>query len=510
LWTHPTRRRLRHMIVDRYDPVNLFELLPKELELEMDPVLAKLDRLLDDDVLFAWVKEDLAKRHPKSRTHGRHSTPVEVILRMLIVRRLYDLSYEQTERFVSDSLTLRQFCRLYLERAPDDTTLIRWSNLIGEQTLRRIHERVVALAREHKVTGGRKLRIDGTVVETNIAHPTDSGLLRDGVRVLGRLARKAKRCLAEEARAVGGLFRDRTRSAKRLARKIDEAGRRRTKEAKEGSLAAYQRLVEVASASLGQAKKQREALLALGSAGVEALRNELGEVGELVERVIGQTQRRVFEGEQVPAQEKLVSIFEPHTRIIRRGKSGKPTEFGRKVWLSEVEGGIISDYRILEGNPKDESQIVPSLERHQRLFGREPPRLLAGDRGTYSAANEAAARERGVKRVALPKPGAKSEERKHYERQGWFRRAKRFRAGIEGRISVLKRGGELGRCRDKGEAGYERWVGMGVVSANLLQIARKLAADPKRRSDSKMERGAKRGLRSLSSSRSLYFAPETS
>jgi transposase, IS5 family len=500
LWTHPTRRRLRHMIVDRYDPVNLFELLPKELELEMDPVLAKLDWLLDDDVLFAWVKEDLAKRHPKSGTHGRHSTPVEVILRMLIVRRLYDLSYEQTERFVSDSLTLRQFCRLYLERAPDDTTLIRWSNLIGEQTLRRIHERVVALAREHKVTGGRKLRIDGTVVETNIAHPTDSGLLRDGVRVLGRLARKAKRCLAEEARAVGGLFRDRTRSAKRLARKIDEAGRRRTKEAKEGSLAAYQRLVEVASASLGQAKKQRE----------EALRNELGEVGELVERVIGQTQRRVFEGEQVPAQEKLVSIFEPHTRIIRRGKSGKPTEFGRKVWLSEVEGGIISDYRILEGNPKDESQVVPSLERHQRLFGREPPRLLAGDRGTYSAANEAAARERGVKRVALPKPGAKSEERKHYERQGWFRRAKRFRAGIEGRISVLKRGGELGRCRDKGEAGYERWVGMGVVSANLLQIARKLAADPKRRSDSKMERGAKRGLRSLSSSRSLYFAPETS
>ena len=194
------------MIVDRYEPVNLFELLPKQLQLEMDPVLAKLDRLLDDDVLFAWVKEDLAKRHPKSRTHGRHSTPVEVILRMLIVRRLYDLSYEKTERFVSDSLTLRQFCRLYLERTPDDTTLIRWSNLIGEQTLRRIHERVVALAREHKVSGGRKLRIDGTVVETNIAHPTDSGLLRDGVRVLGRLARKAKRCLAQEARAVGGLF----------------------------------------------------------------------------------------------------------------------------------------------------------------------------------------------------------------------------------------------------------------------------------------------------------------
>lgn len=308
------------MITDRYDPVNVFELLlPEKLELEMDPVMTRLDSLLDDEVLLARIKKDLARCHPNSTTLGRCSTPVEVILRMLIVRRLYDLSYEQTERLVSDSLVLRQFCRVYLERVPDDTILIRWTNLVGEETVRRVHKRVVALAREHKVTRGRKLRIDGTVVETNIAHPTDSGLLRDGVRVLGRLARKAKRYLADEARVVGELFRDRTRSAKRLARKIDEAGRRRTKEAKEGSLAVYRRLVEVASASLGQAKKQREALnpvvgsaVAAAAAGaVEALQEELGEVSELVERVIGQTRRRVFEGEQVPAQEKLVSIFEP-------------------------------------------------------------------------------------------------------------------------------------------------------------------------------------------------------
>ena len=469
------------MITDRYDPVNIFELLlPEKLGLEMDPVMARLDSLLDDEVLLARIKEDLAKRHPNSTTLGRRSTPVEVILRMLIVRRLYDLSYEQTERLVSDSLVLRQFCRVYLERVPDDTTLIRWTNLLGEETVRRVHEHVVvALAREHKATRGRKLRIDGTVVETNIAHPTDSGLLRDGVRVLGRLARKAKRYLADEARVVGELFRDRTRSAKRLARKIDEAARRRTKEAKEGSLAAYRRLVEVASASLGQAKRQREALnpvVGSAAAAVEALQEELGEVSELVERVIGQTWRRVFEGEQVPAQEKkLVSIFEPHTQIIRRGKSGKLTEFGRKVWLSEVEGGIISDYRILEGNPKDESQVVPSLEGHQRLFGRAPG-LLAGDRATHSAANEEAARERGVKRTSLPKPGFKSSERKEKEREGWFRRAQRFRAGIEGRISVCKRRGALGRCREKGEEGYERWVGLGIVSTNLIEIARKLAA----------------------------------
>jgi IS5 family transposase len=270
-------------------------------------------------------------------------------------------------------------------------------------------------------------------------------------------------------------------------------------------------LVEVASASLRQAEKQREALLAVGSAAAEELRNELSEVGELLERVIEQTRRRVLEGEQVPAQEKLVSILEPHTQIICRGKSGKATEFGRKVWLCEVEGGIISDYRILKGNPKDESQVVPSLERHQRLFGRAPW-LLAGDRGTHSEANEEAAKERGVKRVCLPKPGSKSHERKEKEREGWFRRAKRFRAGIEGRISVCKRRGALGRCRDKGEEGYERWVGMGIVSANLWEIARKLAADCKKRRGSHpatMGGGAKRRLRPLSGSRFSHFAPET-
>jgi IS5 family transposase len=171
------------MIVDRYEPVNLLELIP-QLRLQMEPELAALDRLLDDDELFLRIKADFSKRHPNSSRLGRRSTPVEVILRMLIVRRLYDWSFEATERNVSDSLILRQFCRLYLEPVPDDTTLIRWANVIGPQTLEGLNERAVALAFEHKLTRGRKLRTDGTVVETNISHPTDSSLLGDGVRVL--------------------------------------------------------------------------------------------------------------------------------------------------------------------------------------------------------------------------------------------------------------------------------------------------------------------------------------
>ena len=459
------------MIVDRYEPVNLLELIP-ELRLEMEPELAALDRLLDDDELFSAVKADLSRRRPNSSRLGRRSTPVEVILRMLVVRRLYDWSFEATERNVSDSLILRQFCRLYLEAAPDDTTLIRWAKLIGPDTLECLNERAVALAFERKVTRGRKLRTDATVVETNISHPTDSGLLNDGVRVLGRLMGKAKQILS----ATGEKFRNRSRSAKRLGRSIAEGARRRGEEAKEVSKAAYERLVGVARASLKQASEVRQTLRS-----EEAhpdggrLADEIERFEGLLERVVEQTERRVLSGESVAASEKVVSLFEDHTAIIARGKADKKTEFGRKVWLEEVEGGIVSGYRILEGNPSDEKELLPSLQNHLRLFGR-PPWLVAADRGVYSSANEQSARSMGVQRVGLPKKGAKTEERQRHERQGWFRRAKRFRAGIEGRISVMKRRGYLGGCRDKGEEGFGRWVGWGVLTSNLHAIARAEAA----------------------------------
>jgi len=458
------------MIVDRYEPINLLELIP-QLRLEMEPELAALDRLLDDDKLFLRIKADFSKRHPNSERLGRRSTPVEVILRMLIVRRLYDWSFEANERNVSDSLILRQFCRLYLEPAPDDTTLIRWAKLIGADTLESLNERVVVLAFERKVTRGRKLRSDATVVETNICHPTDSGLLGDGVRVLGRLMGKAKEILGQS----GEVFRNRSRSAKRLGRSIAEGTRRRGEEAKEASKAAYERLLGVARASLKQASKVQQMLRSEEAPLSGRLADELERFEGLLERVVEQTERRVLSGESVAASEKLVSLFEEHTSIIARGKASKKTEFGRKVWLSEVEGGIVTGYRILEGNPSDEKQLLPTLEDHLRLFG-GPPRLVAADRGVYSSANEEAAREIGVKRVALPKKGAKDTQRQRHEQQGWFRRARRFRAGVEGRISVMKRRGYLGRCRDKGEEGFGRWVGWGVLTSNLHAIARAQAA----------------------------------
>jgi IS5 family transposase len=465
------------MIIDRYDPMNLFELVPK-LELHFEPELAQLDRLLDDDVLFERVKADLCRRYPNSARLGRHSTPVEVILRMLIVKRLYNFSYEHTERFVSDSIVLRQFCRLYLEAAPDDTTLIRWANLIGPKTLERLNERVVELARSLKVTRGRKLRTDGTVVETNIHHPTDDTLLSDGVRIISRLIGRAKELIPEGVRRVarGEPYRDRTRSAKRLAHKISKMARRRTQQAKASYREAYERLIKIAKTTIKQAERVGTMLQEAPGCAAKKISEEISHFAQLLERVVLQTCRRVLEGERVPATEKLVSIFEEHTAIIRRGKAPNRTEFGRKVWLSEVDGGIVSGFWILEGNPGDEAQLKVALEDHLRLFGRAPE-LVAADRNVHSKENERMAQEEfGVKKVCLPKAGNKSAEREEHEQKRWFKRARKFRAGIEGRISILTRTFGLDRCAEHGEEGMGRWVGWGILAHNLRQIARKQVA----------------------------------
>jgi IS5 family transposase len=461
------------MIIERYDPARLFDLVP-ELTLAMDPELAQLDGLLDDDPLFQQVKADLARRAPHSLTRGRRSPPVEVILRMLVVRRLYAWCDEDTEQFVADSLVLRQFCRLGLERAPDDTTLIRWAQLIRPTTWAALNDRVGELARQVKVTRGRKRRTDGTVVETTMHPPTDSSLLADGVRVLSRLLKRAQSVLGAVPDAGADLFRDRTRAAKRLARPIGEAVRRRGEAAEATRQAAYRRLVQVTEASLEQASR----IAGLRSATpitMTKLAEGLTHFVPRIEQVVDQTCRRVCGRETVSADAKRVSLFEPHPAILRRGKAQRDVEFGRKIWLDEVEGGIIRRFTILPGNPSDDQQFAASLAHHQHLFGR-PPDLVAGDRGVHSADNEARAHLLGVKHVALPQPGHRSLERQAYERQGWFRRALRFRAGGEGRISVLKRREYRGRCREKGEDGFGRWVGWGVIVANLTTISRTVAA----------------------------------
>jgi transposase, IS5 family len=461
------------MLRDGYPAVDLFALVPA-LALEFEPVLARLDQLLDDDALFGAVRADLARRRPRTPEIGRPSTPVEVILRLLIIRRLYGWSYAETEQFVGDSLVLRQFCRLGLERVPDDTTLLRWANLIRPATLEALLEHVVALARQLKVTRGRKLRVDSTVVQTAVHYPTDSSLLADGVRMLGRLIRRARPAVQERLAGVRDAFRTRTRSARRPLQRIHRLARRKGEAAAEEQRAAYGRLCRLARQVVRQAERVRRALMA-GDRAAGRLEAELDRLLPLVRRVIGQAERRVLRGEAVPAGQKVASLVEPHTAILPRHKPGQPVDIGRKLWLAEADGGIVTQARVLEGAPPDAAEVEPGLERHRQQFGR-PPALLAGDRGCSTATVRRRAAAAGVWRVALPHTGPPTAASRARERQRWFRRGYRWRAGIEGRIGVLQRVYGLDRCPDHGADGLDRWVGFGVLTANLVTIARATAA----------------------------------
>ncbi|RUL83427.1 ISNCY family transposase [Tautonia sociabilis] len=459
------------MLRNRYRRTDLFALVP-QLDLRFELQLKQLDRLLDDDELFEAVREDLARRHPRTGSRGRPSTPVEVILRMLVVMRLYGWSYAQAESFVNDSLVLRQFCRVYLEKVPDDTVLIRWADTIEPETLQALNHRVVRLARGLKVTRGRKLRVDTTAVETDIHFPTDSGLLGDGVRVVSRLLRRARAALGEAAAGLGEAFRSRVRTVRTLSQQLHRLPRRKGDQGRETLKAAYGRLIATTRRTAAQGRRVLKALQERpDEPAARRLAARLGEVLPRLKQGIRQATRRVIKGESVPAGEKLLSLFEPHTQVIPRFKAGKAVEFGRKLRLDEVEGGLISGYAILErGGGQDQPCLGDSLANHRLPFGRAPG-LLAGDRGLASAENERLAREAGVKQVALPHVGKAPPGRRVEERGRRFKRAYRFRAGIEGRIHTLRRDFGLRRCRYHGERGMGRWIGWGILAHNLAKVA---------------------------------------
>lgn len=465
------------MLRERYNQDAKYWALIEELAIEMEPELAEIDKVLEDEALFQQIKQDMARRYPRTLTTGRPSSPVEVVLRMLVVKRLYGFTYRETIWHVRDSLVLRWFCRVYFEAVPDSSTLDRWAQTLGPETLHAFNERVTTLATALKVSRGRKLRTDGTVVETNIAYPSDSHLLADGVRVLSQSTLKRIQAkVGEVSESAAGVFRDRTRSARTQLRRIQQAARRRSQAAQAEMQTAYQRLVEITRASVRQAKTVVHEVHTHTAASVQKLAEQMEKQWlPRVEQVIEQSVRRVFQGESVPAAEKLVSLFEPHTNIIRRQKPGKETEFGHKVWLDEVDGGIVTRWQVLEGNPPDDQQWQPALDHHIEQFG-HPPWQASADRGVYSPDNQAYATKRGVKQPILPQPGRKTPQRRHHEAQAWFKRGRRYHAGIEGRISVLKRKHQLDRCLDHGEDGFDKWVGWGIIAANLAVIARTLAA----------------------------------
>jgi len=234
-------------------------------------------------------------------------------------------------------------------------------------------------------------------------------------------------------------------------------------------------LIALTRTTVTQARQVAAALENSTDPQAQRLAQQFGEFIPLVEQAIEQTVRRVLNGESVPASAKVVSLFEPHTQIICRGKAPPhETEFGHKVNYAEADGGFIVDWTIVaHGNPPDDTLLPSALRHHLKLFG-HAPEILAGDRGLFSPENEDLARRLGIKRIAIPQPGHRTPQRQTHEKQKWFKKGQRFRNGIEGRISVVRRTVQLTRCPNHRRSGLERWVGWGIIVANLVVMARKL------------------------------------
>jgi transposase, IS5 family len=458
------------MVQRRQRERSLFEvLLPDGHKLWPD-WLRKIDTLLEDEAVIEVVAQGLEARWPQSRRRGRPGTPAEVVIRMLILKHLFDWSYDDLEREVRANLVYRMFTRIDAGDVPDAKTILKIARALGPEVIEQLHRQVVEVAKRAGVTHGRRFRIDTTVVETNVHYPTDSTLLQDGVRVLTRTMQRASTALGDRA----GRIRNRLRSVTRRVLIIGYEAR--SPKTRDALVKSYRKLMATTRAVLRDTATMVRRLgqrVRTASPHVQPMlrraQQQLQEMRPLVQRVVDQTRARILGGDtHVP--DKVLSVFEPQTETIRKGKIAKPNEFGQLVTIQESEHQIITGYDVHTTRPADVTLWRPALDRHETIFGRAPD-LAAADRGFASAGNEQAAIDRGVRRVILPRRGPKSPARRAYERQRWFRRGQRWRVGCEGRISVLKRRHGLNRCRYHGEDGMHRWVGLGVIANNLVSTA---------------------------------------
>ncbi|MGD1098192.1 MAG: ISNCY family transposase [Bryobacteraceae bacterium] len=437
-----------------------------------EPWMIQADRLLEDEELVDRVYEAQGERHQHSATKGRSQTPAEMVLRLLLLKHVRNWSFDTLEREVRMNLCYRDFTRIGMGKVPDAKTLARIAQALDGEVIAELHRRLVEIAQEEGVIQGRKLRVDTTVVETNIHYPTDSSLLGDGARVLTRTMKKIETKVGKLKRKV----RNRTRSISKRVIAIATASRHKGAEGEAKRKKQYRELLRFSRQVLNDTKRviaEVEELSRKKKKGLLGLCEHLSEMAGRMRQVVKQAKVRVFDGvTDLPG--KIVSLFEPHSEIIRKGKASKPTEFGKMVQVQETENQIITHYDVFDRRPSDRDLLLGAVETHERVLGRVP-HLATADAGYYSRAQEQAVEEKGVKWVAVPNRNTKSAERKKKEHSRWFKKAQRWRTGCEGRISVLKRRHGLTRCRYRGAEGMKRWVGLGVMADTLISMGNVLA-----------------------------------
>jgi transposase, IS5 family len=388
----------------------------------LDPTLQTISELLDQQhILVEQVRQDLERGLKNART-GRNGMAPSQVLRSLVLMRYKNWDYRELRERINDGFTLRSFTEFDSQPVPKHDAFNRAFNRLTPETLRDINQRVIQAAVQLGLEDGKSLRVDTTVVETNIHYPTDATLLWDSVRTITRLIEDLHEQLPD---GVQG-FTKRTRSARRrmqALQRMSAAERSRQQEPKYRELIRItEQVVNNARQVVDKAKTAAGAAL-IASAGIDSLRKEITGYCQLADRVIDQSRRRVLQGETVPAEEKIYSIFESHTHMIKRGKALKPVEFGHKVFLAESAQGFITDYQVLDGNPADTGHVSPSLDRHQQTFG-IPPDLYTGDRGFFSAENVQACEKAGVTQVSIPQRGGHKTRngRRQYDCDGEHRR----------------------------------------------------------------------------------------
>lgn len=440
------------------------------LGVHLDPTLQGIGAFLDQhSALIEHVRLDLERGLKKPGT-GRNGIAPSQTLRSLTLMRVKNWDYRELRERINDGYTLRGFTQFDTHLVPKHDAFNRAFNRLTPATLEAINQAVVQAAVQLGLEDGKKLRVDTTVVETNIHYPTDGTLLWDSVRTITRLVKELHDKLPNGVKG----FTNRTRSARRRMQQIQRMTAQQRQQQQETK---YRELLRITGQVVHSARQIVEQTH--GTGGIDAvaglvidrLRQQITACCDLADRVIDQTRRRVLQGEQVPSEQKVYSIFEPHTDLIKRGKVLKPVEFGHKVFLAESAQGLITDYRVLQGNPADSDHVQASLERHQQTF-EHPPEWYAGDRGFYSTDNVRRCHVAEVGEVCIPQRGGKkTEEQEALERSPAFKKAQRFRVGIEGRISVLFRGRGMKRCRAKGRDRFEMLVGAAVLANNLMRIA---------------------------------------
>lgn len=434
--------------------------IAKELQV-ISQVLDATPKVLD------LVYQDLIRS--ARPTTGREGMTAEQVLRCAILKQYRQLTYEELAFHLEDSDSFRGFSRLEMGQYPSKSILQENIKALREETWEAIHREILGYAKQEKIETGRKVRIDATVVETDIHHPTDSTLLADGVRIITRLLAEGKELTPQPCYH----YSDHQRVVKKRVLTILNAKKEQVRQDAYRDLLGYAGKVrEYALTAIPELQAHQGQTVHDLFAG-KVLAEKLARAVGLLEKVISQTDRRVFKGEQVPASEKVVSFFEEHTDIIV--KKRRETEYGHKIFLTGGKSTLILDCLIVRGNPADTEKYSPLLLRQKELFGRMPLKVSA-DGGFASQDNLAFAKKHGVKDAVFAKKRGLSVLA--MAKSAWVYRALRnFRAGIEAGISTLKRAFGLDRCTWKGWQGFGRYVWSSIVSYNLLVLARtKLAA----------------------------------